>query len=285
MQLRSWTSHLMMSLAVLAVCILVPAGFILSGSFAAWLRETGIHASPNLADGYPVAEFSAGGPFIAAVPPGIDERDVRNALSFLRFSVKKVAFRRFSGLGIAPRINLCFEFDGQLPDPHNSSRKFSMTVIHVYIKAPGKATSTCSSDKMAHVDLAGMDWSYQVIIDGLHEEPRIYDTHGNLVARGLGLYVEYQGASERGPIDPSRKDTRTTRITAALPLEQLGDPTKGNWQYAVLAGLADSRNPTMMLHAGQNGSLGIFSGAIMDEEKATSAQKPILRRLLVNNPI
>jgi hypothetical protein len=274
---KSWTPNLMMVVSILAVCAFVPAGFILSGSFADWLRSVGIHASPNLADGYQLADFAIGGPVISRPPAGSTEADIRKALSLNRFSVKKVAFRPWSGMGIAPRMNLCFEFSGSLPDPHNSARKFSMTVIHVYIRAPSKVAEPVASDKIAAVDLTGVEWNYQVIVDGFHEQARIFDTRGILVGQGLGIYVE-QSDAEGGE---NQGQSSGTKITAALPLELLGDPARGEWRFYVLVGLADSRHPSMMLHSGQDGALELFGGALSGEGHTTPGGKPRLAPLIV----
>ncbi len=275
----------MMLISLLAALILVPAGFIFSGKFTEWLKSVGIHPSPNLSGGYDIANFDLRGPVHAGSSWPDGGQAVRRALSIQKFSVRRVAFRRWSGMGIEPRLNLCFEFEGSLPDPHNSPSKFSMTVIHVYIKAPGKAgAGHVASDKIANIDTSGMDWNYEVIVDGLHDQARVYDTLGKLVSRGLGLYVENQGAKGKAGGDSTREPGGITRITVGLPMETIGDPATGEWRYYVLVGLSDSRHPSMMLHAGAGGALTDYSGALESIGGSTPDGRPRLRPLTVNRP-
>ncbi len=280
---RSWTSNLMMVFSVLVVCVGVPATFVLSGPFSSWLESAGLHLTPNLAGGYRVAEFTGFEPVVREVPAGVDPSEIRRALALRRFSISKVAFRKWSGVGIAPRLNLNFEFAGLLPNPQDSPQNFSMTVIHVYLKTPGSKEGPASSDKAANANFVGAAWNYQVIIDGFHDQARVYDRSGRLVARGLGLYVDRENAPSETRDDARQGEAATTRITAALPMEFLGDPSKGDWQYHVLVGLIDSRHPSMMLHSAADGSLRVFCGSFAGEGKA--GDKPGLRPLTVANPI
>ena len=278
---RSWIGSLMMVVSILAVCVLVPMGFMAGEPFSRWLHSVGVHTSPNLAGGYPIAEFDGFERFLPDSLPGVDLSEARRALAIRRFSVTKVAFRRWSGMGIDPRLNLSFEFDGHLPDPHHSPSKFSMTVIHVYIRVPSKEPGPALSDKTAKVGFAGAEWSHQVVIDGFHEQARIFDRSGNLVARGLGLYVDREGAPNVEQSKKADAPKATTRITAALPLEYLEDPAKGDWHYYVLVGVTDSRNPSMMLHSEARDRLRLFSGAL--DRPANAGDKPILRPMVVKN--
>lgn len=276
----------MMILSILVVCIGVPMAFVFSGSFSTWLRSAGVHPTPNLAGGYAIAEFDAFSSQVIEPLPQVDVGILQRALAIHRFSVKKVAFRPLSGMGIEPRLNLSFDFEGQLPDPQNSAWKFSLTAIHVYIKVPGKTSGPIASDKVAQVDFGGHGWDYQVIIDGFHDQARIFDVDGNLVARGLGLYVDYSYAPESGKSGGTKRRASETSLTAALPMEQLGDPAKGDWQYYVLAGLADSRHPSMMLHSGPDGGLTLYSRAVPEDQREQPAPggRPFLMPLLVSNP-
>lgn len=282
---RLWGATLMMIVAILAVCVLVPSGFIAAGPFAHWLKFVGIHMSPNMADGYPIAQFTGFDRVFRESLPGVDFSEIQKALVVRRFSVKKVAFRRWSGIGIAPRMNLCFDFNGQLPDPQNSPCGFSMTTIHVYIKVPDKAAEPGLSNKAAKVDFGGPGWNYQVIVDGFHDQAQVFDSRGNFVARGLGLYLD----SEKTPAGESQNGAgislRRTRLTAALPLEFLGDPARGEWQFYVIVGLSDSRNPTMMLHSGADAGPSVFCAALAAGSQAVAGERPRLRALAVRNPV
>ncbi len=276
----------MMIVSVLVVCVGVPLVFIFMGAFPPWLQSIGVHASPNFAGGYPIASFGTFDRQTSRLPPQLSAAGVERALAIRRFSVTKVAYHSLSGVGIAPRLNLVFEFDGQLPDPQNSSSKFSLTVIHVYIKAPGKTPGTAASDKVAEVEFVDPGWDYEVIIDGFHDQLRIFDSGGNLVGRGVGLYVDYQYAGDNGnSVRPERRVIATT-ITAALPMKLLGDPASGQWLYYVLVGLGDSRHPSMMLHSAPDGGLDVFCRAVPEglaQPLSTASGKPILMPLLVSN--
>ena len=275
----------MMPVAVLAVCVLVPSGFMASGPFSRWLISMGVHMSPNMAGGYPIAEFTGFDRAFEASPPGVDSSEVQKALSVRRFSIRKVAFRHLSGIGIAPRVNLCFDFDGQLPDPQNSPRGFSMTTIHVYVKVPGKPAEPVLSKKAAAVDFGSPGWNYQVIIDGYHDQAQVFDSRGNLVAQGLGLYIDNEKIAAAESVNARGTPARRTRLTAALPAEFLGDPGQGEWQFYVLVGLSDSRNPTMMLHSPADTRPSVFCAALAGTGQATTGERPCLRPLPVRNPV
>jgi len=266
--------------AVLAVCVLVPAGFMASGPFSRWLRSIGIHMSPNMAGGYPVAEFTGFDQAFEAIPPGVDPSEVPKALTVRRFSVRKVAFSRWSGIGIGPRVNLCFDFEGRLPDPQNSPRGFSMTTIHVYIKVPDKPAVPALSKRAASVDFGSPGWNYQVIIDGFHDQAQVFDSLGNLVARGVGLYLD----NEKVEAAKTGSATMRSRLTAALPMDHLGDPGRGEWQFYVLVGLSDSRNPTMMLQSPADARPGVFCAALAMNSQSATGERPCLRPLAVKNP-
>jgi hypothetical protein len=270
----------MMIVAILAVCVLVPAGFMASGPFSRWLISAGIHMSPNLSGGYPIAEFTGFDRVFESAVPGVDSSEVPKALAVRRFCVRKVAFSRWSGIGIAPRVNLCFDFDEQLPDPQNSPRGFSMTTIHVYIKVPDKPAEPALSKKAAGVDFGSPGWNYQVIIDGFHDQAQVFDSRGNLVARGLGLYLD----NEKIPAAKSGSPATRSRLTAALPMEYLGDPGRGEWQFYVLVGLSDSRDPTMMLHSPADTRPGVFCAALTTNPQPAAGERPRLRPLAVKNP-
>jgi hypothetical protein len=283
---KPWTAHLMMAVSIVVALFLVPLSFVLSGPFAKWLESAGVHAAPNLADGRQVAELVG---FERSLPQALlagegDAREIQKALAIRRFSVKKVAFRPGSGMGIAPRLNLSFEFDGELPDPHNSAKGFSLTVVHVYIQAPNAHARPVSSTRVASVDFAGPEWSYQVIIDGFHDQARIFDTDGKLIGRGLGLYVRPERAERSGPADKTPPRVVTTRLTAALPLDLVGDPERGTWAYYVLVGVADSTSPSMMRHSAPAGGLELFAGALAGDWTPGAAARPRLRPLIVKNP-
>ncbi len=283
--LRSWLSALMMIFCILAVCILVPMGFVSAGRFVTWLESVGVHISPNLSGGYPVAEFTEFQSSLQEVPRGMDLSEVRKALSLTRFSVRKVAFRRFSGMGIAPRLNLCLEFDGPLPDPQNSPNHFSMTTVHVYLKTPGGKTGSMYSERTAKVQFENPGWNYQVIIDGFHEQARIYDAEGNLKALGVGLYVDRKAAARKDPREAGNPAADRTVLTAALPMNYLGDPARGDWQFYVLVGLSDSRDPSMMLHSSTGARPLAYCASLAVDRHADTAEKPWLRPLVVRNPL
>ncbi len=275
----------MMIVSIVAVTVLVPMGFIFAGHFSRWLESRGVHLSPNISGGYPIAEFTQFHRALENAPPGMDSADVRQALALTRFSVRKVAFRRFSGMGIAPRVNLCFEFDGKLPDPQNSPSHFSATTIHVYLKTPDGTANPATSSRAARVDFEGSGWTHEVVIDGFHDQALIYDNRGSLAARGLGLYVDYKDVPQKGSGDGLRTSSSRTTITAALPMQYLGDPARGEWKYYVLVGLTDSRDPSMMLHLAADAPPSAFCAPLAAGRPAAAGERPRLRPLAVKNPI
>jgi len=235
----------MMVISIIIVAVILPMSMVIGTALLEVLQSARIKMNPNLDDGYVIAEFSdPAHDLLREVPHGEKFSGSDKALDIRKFSVKKVRFHPLSGVGIAPRLNLVFSFDTEFPNPHHSEHKFSLPVIHVYIDAPGKSSPKKTSDKTADIDFAGDGWDYQVIIDGMHEQARIFDVHGNLLDKSLGIYINYErentGRRRKGRI-------KSTSITAGLPMEMLGDPAQGEWSYYVVVGLADLGNPSMMM--------------------------------------
>jgi hypothetical protein len=294
----------MMIVAVLFVLVVVPMVIVMSGQLATVLESAGVRLSPNIDDGHVISEFSdAAGDLLREIPSGQSYEEAGRALDIRKFSVKKVAFRRFSGIGIEPRLNLVFHFDHVLPNPLQSDQKFSLPVIHVYIKAPDAAAEAGDSNKVAQVDLEG-GWDYQVIVDGFHDAPRIFDPRGELVGRGLDLFVsnhhrelvfeadKVTAALEKGQQRPAAGPAEdeieeVTRITAALPMELLGDPERGEWSYYVVVGLADLGSPSMLYPSGAEGEPEIFD-CVLPEPAATvriaADGRAVIEPLVVANP-
>ena len=99
----------MMVVALFFVLIVVPMVFVMSGQAASLLQSAGIRLNPNMDDGRVIAEFEdASADLLREIPHGTSFEDASHALDIRRFSVKKVAFRPFSGMGIEPRLNLVF---------------------------------------------------------------------------------------------------------------------------------------------------------------------------------
>ena len=249
----------MMILSIIIVLGAVPIVMIFGESMSDIMKSAGVKMHPNLDDGYLIAEFHD--PYddlLRKLPLNSIYENAENALDIGKFSVKKVEFKQLSGMGIEPRLNLTFEFKSEFPNPFNSESEFSLPVIHVYINAPGVSPEKIESNKVAGVTFAGNDWNYQVIVDGLHAQARIFDTAGKLLGKGLGLYINYE--YEEVEIDSSKTENRikSTRITAGLPMAILGDPAKGEWSYYVLVGLIDSKNYSMMLPAENEFGTQIF---------------------------
>ncbi len=223
----------------LIVVLIWPAVFAGGKLFENLLRSSGVKISPNFNDGYPIAEFDdPSGDVVLPFPTDTVYTDARNALDVRKFSVKIVKFNALSGIGIEPRLNLCFEFDGTQPNPFEFKNKFSFPVIHVYIKTPGPDTIRNTSEKAARICFREDHWKYQVIIDGMHEQARVFDHTGKYLFDGLGLYVHY---------DKRQNTVAKTKITAGLPLSLPGDPADGEWKFWVAVGLLDVRNPSLLL--------------------------------------
>jgi hypothetical protein len=229
----------------------LPLASIFSQKFTDLLLSKGIHHLHNADDGLVIAEFEDAAPaLLRPIPPdlkklGIDEK----AIVIRKFFVKKVSFSKFAGAGIHPRLNLVFEFQGKLPNPHELNTGFGEPVIHVYIDAPGKSpgktgsNSSPSSSRVAHYDFGNTAWDFQVIVDGFHEQPRIFSAAGEFVGTGFGIYV--------------RGDNNTI-MTAALPLDLVGDPSGGEWTFMVISGLTDLQSLSMMVPPATEGEPGIF---------------------------
>jgi hypothetical protein len=258
MKYRSAISITMMIVAIVIILFFVPLVFIYGKMFEEFLISSGVKNSPNFKDGYLIAEFYD--PSYDAILPLPDDtvyKDARTALDIRKFSVKKVKFRPLSGIGLDDRLNLCFDFDGKQPNPFAFKNGFSFPVIHVYFKTPNANITRINSDKIANANFGEERWNYQVIIDGIHEQARVFDNNGKFLFNGLGIYVNYD--YEKG----KEKIIARTKITAGLPLELIGDPADGEWKYYVATGLLDVKNPSMLYQAGKD-SANIFDYVASD---------------------
>jgi hypothetical protein len=81
------------------------------------------------------------------------------------------------------------------------------------------------------------------------------------------------------------KIKKNTRITTALPMKILGDPSQGEWNYYVAVGLADLRSPSLMYPPQQEGESEIFDCVLPPGAEAikTAQGKPELSPLMVGN--
>lgn len=237
----------MMILSIIIVIIVVPMILMMGGELLDITRSA-VKMNPNIDDGYLIAEFEdPTDDLLRVVPAGRIYQGAAKALDICRFSVKKVKFSPLSGVGIVPRMNLVFEFNGELPNPHDSEHKFSLPVIHVYIDAPDKSFEKKMSERVTNVSFAEDEWDYQVIVDGMHEQALIFDSGGNLLGKSLGIYLNYEWEKVTAADGKTESQVKNTRITVGLPMKILGDPSKGEWSYYVVVGLADFRNSSMML--------------------------------------
>jgi hypothetical protein len=95
------------------------------------------------------------------------------------------------------------------------------------------------------------------------------------VGKGLDLFVRHNhevrvfeadkvsATMEKGQERPTALEKEqtveeVTRITAALPMELLGDPERGEWEYFVVVGLADLSSPSMLYPRQNPGEPEIF---------------------------
>ena len=280
-------SHSVKNLAIMIfsiflVVVVIPVVFIFNPEFVKLIAKAGIKGSPNFNDGYLIAQFEdTSHVLLMPLPDDSFYKNAEKALDIRKFAIKKVKFNTLSAMGIEARLNLCFEFDGKEPNPNDFPGKFSLPVIHVYIKSPASITSPAGSDKTANVKFENDGWNYQVIIDGMHDQARVYDNKGKFLFNGVGLYVNYD--YEEGHAGEEKYITKT-KITAGLPLNRIGDPAEGEWQYYVITGLLDVKNSSMLYCRAQD-SLNVFDyiGPLSksNQESKTSGRVS-LQPLIVN---
>lgn len=275
----------MMIVSIVFVLLAVPIVTIFSGNISSTMKAADIKMNPNIDDGYLIAEFEdPTGDLLRKVPSGDIYKEAENALDISKFAVKKVEFRPFSGVGIAPRLNLTFEFNGKFPNPLDSEHKFSLPVIHTYINAPNRISKEISSNKTADVSFVDNDWDYQVIIDGLHEQARIFDTEGKPIGTGLGIYLDYKYEKVVNDSGNAENIIKTTRMTVGLPIRILGDPAQGEWSYYVLIGLADLNHYSMLLPAENENEPQIFDVVMpKDAPPIEFGMRPELMPLRIRN--
>lgn len=272
-----------MIVSIVLVLFVIPLVFINAKIFEEFLISSGIKNSPNLKDGYLIAEFNdPAGDILLQLPHVTIYDNARNTLDIRNFSVKKVAFNSLSGVGIDARLNVCIEFDGKQPNPFDFKNGFSFPVIHFYLKTPGTQKTQIMSDKAANVNFDEGGWNYQVIIDGMHEQARVFDNTGKFLFNGLGLYVKFE--YEKGYKGKQNHITKTI-ITAGLPLELIGDPVYGKWKYYIVTGLLDVKNPSMLYQPREDSS-NVFDYVTSDSSsrfEIDSSRRVSLSPLVVNN--
>jgi hypothetical protein len=268
----------MVAFAWITVLVIVPLGFMLSDRFTLVLKSLGVQLHPNLDDGKKLVEgmIIASPPVKEALYDG-NKADLRNMRSF---AVKEVVFRRFSGVGIADRLNLSFEFNGKLSDPQQSSQHFSNIAIHVFFGGgiTEKEPAAASSPIIPPVAFQEGPWQYQVIIDGFHDLPRIYDKNGQLIALGLGLYLKWENRDGKGD-----GKVVSTRLTAALPRSMFRSLLKKPMRFYIIAGAPDLRSPCL-LRLDESGRLADYATYGTDEKDTVAidgAGRPILHPLIL----
>lgn len=273
----------MIIVATVIVLFFTPLVFINAGIFEEFLISSGIINSPNLNNGYLIVKFDdPSGDILLPLPHETVYNDTRNTLDIRKFSVKKVAFNALSGVGIDARLNVCFEYDGKQPNPFDFKNGFSFPVIHVYLKTPDTQKTQSISDRTADVNFDEEGWNYQVIIDGMHEQARVFDNNGIFLFNGLGLYVKYE--YEKGYKGKQNHITKTI-ITAGLPLKLIGDPAYGKWKYYVVTGLLDVKSPSMLYRPLEDSS-NVFDYVASDSSsrfEIDSSGRLSLSPLIVNN--
>jgi hypothetical protein len=279
---RSVINVTLMILSIIVVLFFVPLVFMYGSIFEKFLIASGIKGSPNFNDGYLIAEFAdLSEDVFLPLPQDTVYHDARNALDLRKLSIKKVEFSPLSGMGLDARLNLCFEFDGKQPNPFDFKNKFSFPVMHVYIKPPGDSMMQSSSYRTARVTFREDGWKYEVIIDGMHEQARVFDNNGKFLFNGLGLYVNYE--YEKGRKGKENSITKT-KVTAGLPLKLIGDPASGEWKYYVIVGLLDVKNPSVLYESGKD-SLDVYdylSSDTLNRCETDSSGRLSLLPLIVN---
>ncbi len=241
---------------VVAVC--VPVAFMFSGRLAREMRAAGTRLTPNLDGGAVLAEFAdPAGDLLRPVPTAYAGAGLGRALDLRSFAVKRVRFSPWAGMGLDPRLNLVFTFDGPLPADGAPDGGFNQPAIHVYLRAPGRVAWPSFSDRAVRADFAGGCWNYLVIVDGGHSRARIYDQRGQLVGRALGQYLE-NAEEEKPGSGGGKEEPSPTTLTVALPMDLVGDPAAGDWSFWVLTGLADPRSPAMLYPPAAEGGLQVF---------------------------
>jgi hypothetical protein len=133
--------------------------------------------------------------------------------------------------------------------------QFSLASLQVFLDSPELSSVPGASVRIPELIFPNDHaWDFQVVVDGFHEQARIYDAEGVLIGRGLDIFVkQVMKASSEEPdsadaMSDGVRNTRVekTRITASLPIALVGDPAKGEWNYYVVIGLADPRSRTGM---------------------------------------
>ncbi|MCU0285458.1 MAG: hypothetical protein MUF15_03560, partial [Acidobacteria bacterium] len=105
------------------------------------------------------------------------------------------------------------------------------------------AKTGATSPRVACFDFGSEEWDFQVIIDGYHEQPRIFNAAGELLGEGLGIYI---------------RSDKNTKLTAALPLDIIGDPSYGEWSFIVMTGFTDLHNSALIAAPAKEGEKGIY---------------------------
>jgi hypothetical protein len=271
---RSVLNGTLMVISILVVLFLLPAVFMGGKVFEKFLSSYGVKISPNFNGGYLIAEFDdPSDDMLLSLPTDTLYRNAHSALDIRKFSVRKVKFNILSGIGLEPRMNLCFEFDGKQPNPFDFKNNFSFPVMHVYIKTPIQRLSQKNSNKTARLNFQNEVWYYQVIIDGSHEQARVFDNEDKYLFNGVGIYTHYEEIPDK---------TTKTIITAALPLDLIGDPSKGEWKFFVVVGLYDIRNPSMLFRIDKD-SLDVFDYVAPDSVHSKMDAFGSIYPLIVNN--
>lgn len=186
----------LMLLAIALILLGIPALGVGGVVLLNRLYSRGFTINENYSGGKLVGSWEDMKDDLAPLPAGLPS-NAPGSLDVVRFTARTQEFTPWAGLGMEPRLNLIFDFKGTLVNEAMSSVGFSLPVIRVEMEGPA------AGERLT------------VIMDGFHNQARIYRADGSYAAEGIDLYVDDTNI-EKGP--NQKPVVSGDRVVASLPL-------------------------------------------------------------------
>jgi len=166
-----------------------------------------------------------------------------NELDFLSLRISKLEFSKLSALDMPTRINFIFTFNAPLMRTYNKQDEYSLPLIYLLIDSPYISHPPNKEDPL--YKLNGPDWDFKIVIGGHFKEAQIYRYDGVHLKNSLPVYRGIKEPIIYGIIPETKNQFELQRhiIMAAIPIEIIGDMSKGDWNIYAFNMINNPSNP------------------------------------------
>lgn len=204
-----------------------------------------VKSSENFNGGKLIAEFNDPvNDLIRPMNPNYIYRNFIHELDVIKFTISKVEFSKLSALDMPARINFIYNFSTPLKIKYNSNEEFSLPLIHILIDSP-HINNRKNRNPDLFYKLNGPDWDYKIIIGGNFSSAQIYTYDGKKIENPIPTYKGIKEQIIYGIRVPNKSELELKHdvIMAGVPIEIIGDMSKGEWSIYTFTTINDPANP------------------------------------------